>query len=140
MNNSNHILIRDMEVGKKYYGSNIQLVYICCLDSLGRKVAICIQDNRGYSFSYNVGLVVPDHDLSHFYPVIEQKAYMVSVEGGKAPDYIHPFLSEANKEAERLALHNPNRDIRVLEVVRKLRCEVKTITKMVELKDDVIQF
>lgn len=131
------VTVQHMEVGKKYYlVFEARLKYICCLKN-GQKVAICIEDTTNLNSSF-IGSVVDNHDLSHFYPIIEEVAYMVTVEGGKAPSYTHGFLSDANKEAERLALNNPGKVVRVLSVVRKIRAEVTT--KLVELRDDVIPF
>ena len=59
---------------------------------------------------------------------IETKvAHMVLVEGRGEPKAIHESYDVAYAEAERLAIKEPNRLVRVLQVVTQIRGEVKPV-------------
>lgn len=57
----------------------------------------------------------------------EKIAHMVLVKGRGEPTYIHKSYKLAYQEAERLAIKEPNRLIRILQVVEQIRGEVKPV-------------
>ena len=54
-------------------------------------------------------------------------AHMVLVEGRGEPKSVHESFDIAYAEAERLAIKEPNRLVRVLQVVSQIRGEVKPV-------------
>lgn len=57
----------------------------------------------------------------------ECHAYMVSVDGEGAPQYIHPTIEAARQEAERIASLKRNATVRILAVVDVLRVQTREI-------------
>ena len=54
-------------------------------------------------------------------------AHMILVEGRGEPKTVHESFEIAYAEAERLAIKEPNRLVRVLQVVAQIRGEVKPV-------------
>ena len=66
-------------------------------------------------------------DIKHIETIKEQpkqEKYIIWNPKGCNPKKIHETLKSAEKEAERLALSQPNEDFYVLEVVKKVRGSV----------------